>query len=174
MRIFLYLASIVIANVITARFAPLELGVLSIPWGTYLVGCTFILRDLVQRRYGKLKTYYTISAALILSAITSALLGDSLAIVFASALSFLISEAADTEVFSRLKKSFATKVLVSGLIGGTLDSVIFGVVGLGPWGAGFLTWELVPTAILGQFIVKALLQALGAVILIMFFKKHFK
>ena len=53
MRIFLYLCAIVLANVITANFAPLQFGVFIIPYGSFLIGATFILRDLVQNKYGK-------------------------------------------------------------------------------------------------------------------------
>ncbi|RKJ48998.1 VUT family protein, partial [Butyricicoccus sp. 1XD8-22] len=90
MRIVFYLLSIVIANVVTARFAPLELGVFIIPMGTLFVGATFIFRDLVQNKYGRAKTYLFIFIALFLSAGVSFSLGDTLMIVAASALSFLI------------------------------------------------------------------------------------
>ena len=173
-RVILYRASIVIANVITARFAPLQLGVLSIPWGTVLVGLTFIFRDLVQTRYGKKKTYLTIFTALALSAISSYLLGDTLAIVLASAIAFIVAETIDTEIFSRMKSSFAKRVFISGLFGGLADSVIFAVIGIGPLGAGYLPWEFVPNAVAGQFIVKTLMQVLGALALAFIYKKYIK
>ncbi len=45
MRIFLYLFSIVIANVVTAAFAPFHFGMFIVPMGTFLIGATFIFRD---------------------------------------------------------------------------------------------------------------------------------
>ncbi len=164
-RVFLYLFSIILANVVTARFAPLQVWSLAIPWGTVLVGLTFILRDLVQTKYGRPKTYLAITVALALSAITSYRLGDTLAIVAASAIAFIVSETIDTEIFTRMKASFARRVFASGLFGGLADSTLFAVIGLSPIGAGFLPWALVPGAIAGQFIVKTLMQALGAGVL---------
>lgn len=165
MRIFLYLISIVIANVVTARFAPLNFGMFIVPMGTLFVGATFIFRDLVQNKYGRKKTYFFIFTALILSALVSYLLGDTLMIVAASALSFLVAETADTEIYTRLKVSFAWRVFISGVVGGLLDSSIFIILGLSPLGAGFLPWEAVPAAILGQMLVKTIVQLIGALIL---------
>jgi hypothetical protein len=162
MSIILYLLAIVTANVVTAKFAPINLGWIIIPWGTLLIGMTFILRDLVQMKVGRTGAYKTIATAMILSSITSYLLGDTQSIVIASAISFIIAESSDTEIFSRLKASLSKRVLVSGLVGGTLDSAVFAVIGLSPIGAGFLPWSAVPLAIVGQAITKAVMQGLGA------------
>jgi queuosine precursor transporter len=165
MRILFYLLSIVIANVVTARFAPMEFGMFIVPMGTLFVGATFIFRDLVQNKYGRAKTYLFILLALILSALVSFSLGDTLMIVVASALSFVIAETADTEIYTRLKLPMAWRVFYSGMVGGLFDSAVFVVVGLSPLGAGILPWEAVPTAILGQIIVKTIIQMFGALIL---------
>lgn len=165
MRIFFYLSVIVLANIVTAKFAPLEWGLFIIPWGSFLIGATFILRDIVQNKYGKKKTYMFIALALALSAVSSYLLGDTLWIVFASAVSFAISETTDTEIYSRMKSSFPVRVLFSGVVGGMLDSAIFVIVGLSPLGAGFVPWEFVWMAILGQVIIKTIMQFLGVMVL---------
>lgn len=165
MRIFLYLISIVIANVATAALMPLEFGIFIIPVGTLFAGATFIFRDLVQNRYGRKKTYMFIVIALVLSATVSFILGDTLAIVAASALAFIIAESADTEIYSRLKVSFVWRVFYSGIVGGILDSAVFVIVGMSPIGAGFIPWEAVPVAILSQVIAKSAVQTAGALIL---------
>ncbi|HJV17227.1 MAG TPA: VUT family protein [Bacillales bacterium] len=165
MRIILYLISIVTANVITARFAPLHFGIFIVPMGTLLVGATFILRDIVQNKYGKAKTYVFIGTALLLSALVSYYLGDTLLITFASAISFAVSETTDTEIYSRLKLPMSWRVFYSGIVGGFLDSVIFVIIGLSPFGANFLPWVAVPAAIVGQVIVKTIIQGFGAIIL---------
>ena len=165
MRILFYLLSIVTANVVTARFAPLEFSMFIVPMGTLFVGATFIFRDLVQNKYGRAKTYLFIFIALILSGVVSFTLGDTLMIVAASALSFAIAETADTEIYTRLKLPMGWRVFYSGLVGGLLDSVVFVVVGLSPLGAGFLPWEAIPAAIVGQVIVKTIVQMIGALIL---------
>lgn len=165
MRILFYLVSIVTANVVTAAFAPLQLGVFIVPMGTLLIGATFIFRDLVQNKYGRAKTYVFIIIALGLSALVSFMLGDTLLIVVASALSFVVAETADTEIYTRLKLPMAWRVFYSGIVGGFLDSVIFVIIGLSPLGANFLPWEAVPFAILGQIIVKTVIQMFGALVL---------
>ena len=164
-RIIFYLLSIVTANVLTARFAPLEFGMFLVPMGSFFIGATFIFRDLVQNKFGRKKTYGFILLALSLSAAVSFALGDTLLIVAASALSFLVAETTDTEIYTRLNLPMAWRVFYSGIVGGFLDSVIFVVVGLSPLGAGFIPWEAVPAAILGQVIVKTVMQMIGALIL---------
>lgn len=165
MRILFYLISIVTANVVTAAFAPLQFGMFIVPMGTLLIGATFIFRDLVQNKYGRKKTYLFIFVALAFSALASFMLGDTLLIVLASAISFLVAETADTEIYTRLKLPMAWRVFYSGIVGGFLDSVIFVVIGLSPLGANFLPWEAVPAAIIGQIIVKTVIQMIGALIL---------
>jgi len=160
-----YLAAIVAANVVTASFAPLSIGALLVPAGSFLIGATFILRDFVQRAIGRGRTYAAILGALALSAATSYGLGDTLWIVFASAVTFLVSETLDTETYTRLKLPLASRVFFSGLVGGLVDSALFVVVGLSPLGAGFLPWEAVPYAIAGQMLVKTAMQALGAALI---------
>ena len=173
MILFFYLLAIVLANVITAAFMPLQLGMFLIPYGTWLIGATFVLRDMMQKKYGRKVAYKAIFVALVLSAITSKLLGDTLAITFASAVSFLISESADTEIYTRFKVTFLKRVFTSGLVSSFLDSAIFIVLGLSPLISGFLPWEAVPNAIGGQFIVKTLMQVLGVLVLYIF-KSHWE
>ena len=157
-RIAIYLLSIVLANVITARFAPFELGSLIIPYGTLFIGLTLVMRDMVQNRFGRLKTYLLIGLALILSALSIYLLGDPLWVVFASTLSFIISETADTEIYTRFKLPFVRRVLYSGVVAGFLDSAVFVIIGIGPLGLKFVPWELVPYAVLGQWVAKVVMQ----------------
>ncbi|MFT9597765.1 MAG: VUT family protein, partial [Mesobacillus sp.] len=64
-----------------------------------------------------------------------------------------------------LKLPMSWRVFYSGLVGGLLDSIIFVVIGLSPIGANFLPWEAVPAAILGQIIVKTVIQGIGAMLL---------
>lgn len=160
--IALYLVAILAANVITAAITPLNFAGFIVPAGTFVIGTTFILRDMVQRYVGRRHTYAIIAVALALSAVTSYALGDTLWIVGASAVTFAISETLDTEIYTRLKTTLACRVLFSGIIGGTADSAIFVIVGLSPLGAGFLPWAAVPSAILGQIVVKTAMQFVGA------------
>ena len=161
--IYLYLIIIAVSNVITAMFPPVSLfsGLVIIPTGSVLVGATFLLRDFVQIQYGKRITYVAIFAASLISAAISWTVGDTMFIAIASVAAFLISESLDTEIFSRLKKSFVCRVALSGIVGGIADSMVFVVLGLSPIGGAILTWDQVPYAILGQAIVKAVVQPVG-------------
>ena len=165
MRILFYLVAIIAANVVTAACAPLQLGIFIVPMGTFLIGATFILRDLVQNKYGRVKTYIYIGLALVLSALVSYLHGDTLSIVAASAVSFALSETSDTEIYTRLRLPMVWKVFYSGIVGGFFDSVVFVIIGLSPLGSNILPWAAVPMAILGQIIVKTAIQAIGAMVL---------
>ncbi len=156
--IIMYFFVLVIANIVTARFAPMDFGLFIVPYGTIFIATSFFIRDFIQERFGKKATYQVIFSALIVSATTSYILDDGLWIVLASAITFAISESADTEVFSRIKASFANRMLISGLIGTLSDSTIFVIIGLSPIGVGFLSWSIVPMAIFGQVIVKYAVQ----------------
>lgn len=166
LMLVLYLTIITAANVVTAMFAPITLfnGVLIIPAGSLFVGVTFVLRDLVQMEYGKRDTYLVILVASGMSAVLSAIAGDTVLVATASVIAFLVSESLDTELFTRIKKSFLVRVVLSGTIGGTVDSALFVILGISPLGAGMLTWEQVPFAIMGQTLAKMLMQPMGAFI----------
>ena len=164
-RPIFYILAIIIANFITAYFAPLVLGVFIIPWGTVFVGLTFVFRDLVQLQYGRRKTYYIIALALSISVLMSIFYGDMLPITLASALSFILSEVVDTEIFTRFKARFYNRIMMSGIFGGIVDSLVFIIIGLSPLFTGILTWEQVPYAMLGQFTFKTLSQLITLIVI---------
>lgn len=158
MTIALYFSVLVLANILTARFAPMEVGIFLIPAGTVCIASSFFIRDFIQQQIGKSKTYLVIASALVASALVSFSLNDPLWIVLASAITFAVSESVDTEIFSRMSRPFKDRVLVSGAIGTVIDSALFVIIGLSPIGAGFLTWDFVWLAIAGQVIVKVLVH----------------
>lgn len=173
---FLYLLLIAASNILTAKYSPFAFcdGLLIVPIGSVFVGVTFVLRDFVQLKHGKRKTYATIFQAILLSAVMSIALGDTAHIAAASAISFFVSEAIDTEIFSRLKKSFATRLMVSGTIGGIVDSALFVIVGISPIGANMLQWSQVPYAVMGQTISKTVVQVIVAGVCVGCMKKHYR
>lgn len=166
---FLYLLLIAATNLLTAMFDPIQLagGALIIPVGTLFAGVTFIMRDFVQIKHGKGKTYRAILGASVLSGALSVALGDTGHVAAASVVAFFLSESVDTEIFSRLRRSFPVKVMVSGAAGGCLDSAVFVVLGLSPLGANMLPWTAVTSAILGQALVKLIVQTVGAGVLLL-------
>ncbi|MGG4551378.1 VUT family protein [Paenibacillus humicus] len=170
--IILYLITIVTANVLTAATNPIQIGLLIIPVGSFIIGATFILRDFVQMYIGRKYVYLLIALSMLLSGATSSLLGDSLWITFASILTFLVSETTDTEMYTRLRLPFYLRVMYSGIVGSILDSIIFIVVGLSPLGANIIPWSAISYAIIGQMAVKTLMQLLGAGIIRFFLRKR--
>ncbi|GEO12614.1 hypothetical protein MAE02_03100 [Microvirga aerophila] len=86
-----------------------------------MVGLALVLRDLVQRRLGKV---WTLGAVLV-GAVLSALLAPP-ALVVASGLAFLISELADFAVYTPLqRRGLVLAVAASSAIGLVVDSVLF-------------------------------------------------
>src|SRR5699024_12642338 len=93
------------------------------------IGLTLVMRDNIQNVYGRKKTYGFIALALILSAVSSRVLGDPLWIVMASTVTFLVSETIDTEIYTRFKIPFIRRVMYSGVASGFLDSALFVKIG---------------------------------------------
>jgi uncharacterized PurR-regulated membrane protein YhhQ (DUF165 family) len=93
----------------------------------------------------------------------SAYYSDLLWITIASGAAFAFSEATDTEIFTRLKERLAMRVAVSGVIGGTLDSIIFALIGLSPLTTGIVPWEFLWTTVVAQVVVKSLVNVAMAV-----------
>ena len=94
---------------------------LAAPSGVLMIGLALVLRDLVQRRLGPGWT----AIAIVFGALLSALVAPQ-ALVFASAAAFLLSEFADMAVYTPLqKKRLVLAVLLSGLVGLAIDSIVF-------------------------------------------------
>jgi len=94
---------------------------LTAPSGVLLVGLALVLRDLVQRRLGKLWSLLAILVGAILSAYFSAP-----ALVVASSAAFLLSELADFVVYTPLQeRRLILAVLLSSLVGLVIDSIVF-------------------------------------------------
>ncbi len=168
MRIMGYIAAVAVANVLTANYAPLMFNWLGqtwvVTWGTFLIGATFFLRDLVQLRYGRRVAYLALAAALAVNVVLSIVYNDLLWVTVGSAAAFAVSETLDTEVFTRLHASVRKRVLVSGVIGGTIDSAVFAVVGLSPLTTGIVPWSYLWTTIVAQVFVKCAMQVVAAAV----------
>jgi queuosine precursor transporter len=115
-----------------------------------VVGAVFVLRDYAQREIG-----HRILIATVLAGVMTYFMVDP-AIAVASLVAFVISETADWSVFSFVKKSIQSRILVSSLIAIPLDTVVFQHL------AGYLTpaaflMEVASKAV-GVFIVWQLLR----------------
>ncbi len=94
---------------------------LSAPSGVLMIGLALVLRDLVQRSLG----VKWAAGAIVVGAGLSALFAPP-ALVFASAVAFLLSELADLAVYTPLqRKGLVLAVCLSSFVGLVIDSAIF-------------------------------------------------
>jgi len=112
-----------VGTVCTARglcLLPVGPGLMA-PSGVTMVGAALVLRDLVQRRLGTVMS----ALAIVAGSALSALLAPA-ALVFASAIAFLLSEFADLAVYTPVaRRSLVTAVIASSLLGLVVDSLVF-------------------------------------------------
>ena len=162
-----YIAAIALANVLTAKYAPillhLDAQIIAIPIGTFAIGLTFFLRDFVQARHGLRVAYAAIAAALLVNLALSIHYADLLAITLASAGAFAVSESMDTVVYSRVDGRMGPRILISGLVSCPIDSAIFIIFGLSPLTTGIIPWSAVFLTIVVQVLIKVALQLVAAV-----------
>ena len=141
--VVIYLAAIVLANLLLLWFGP----VASIYNAFILIGLDLSLRDKLHDHWDG-KNLWVKMLALICggSAITVALNWDALPIAIASSVAFLASGIGDAVVYSRLRKfRFLVRANGSNVAGSALDSVIFPTMAFGVF---------MPEIILGQFLAK--------------------
>lgn len=89
--------------------------------GVYVAGLSLALRDVAHEKYGAAAAFY----AVVMGAGVSALISPTVAL--ASAVAFVLCEAADTLVYTglrtRVRRWFA--VLASGFVGAVIDGLVF-------------------------------------------------
>ena len=99
---------------------PVAPGIMA-PSGVVMIGLALVLRDLVQRRLGKLWAVI----AILFGAALSAWVAPP-ALVVASAVAFLLSELADFAVYTPLQeRRLVLAVFASSSVGLVVDSVVF-------------------------------------------------
>ena len=134
---------------------PVAPGIMA-PSGVLLIGAALVLRDLVQRRLGLRAALAAIAAGAALSAVLA-----PAAIVVASTAAFLLSELADAFVYTPLQRHrFVLAVVLSGLVGLAVDSVVF-------LGLAFGSFEFLPGQILGK-----LWMVIGAVPIVAWIRRR--
>jgi uncharacterized PurR-regulated membrane protein YhhQ (DUF165 family) len=164
--IALFVAAIAAANVLTAELAPVLVTVhgttAAITAGTFAIGATFFLRDLVQYRYGRTAAWAAIAAALTVNIALSVAFDDLLAITLASAGAFLLSEAIDTAIYTHVDGRLGPRILLSGLVSCPVDSAVFVVFGLSPLTTGIVPWSSVTATVLMLTVAKIAMQLFAA------------
>lgn len=129
------LAVIVAANAATTTFGLVTLSGLVATAGTWIAGLAFLARDWLHEVGGR----WWVAAAILSGAALSAILSPRLAL--ASAVAFLLAEAADWAVYARLReRSWTGAAITSNTVGAVFDSVIFlSIAGFPLAGAGAQT-----------------------------------
>lgn len=110
------------------------------PSGVLVIGAALALRDAVQEALGRARVL-----ALVVAGAALSLLVSSPALALASAAAFLLSELADFAVYDRLrKKGLALAVMLSGIVGAILDSLLFSWLAFGTigWTPGLIIAKL--------------------------------
>ncbi|MDX3214555.1 VUT family protein [Streptomyces sp. ME02-6991-2B] len=138
-----YAAAIAAANALTARYGvvPVAPG-LTVTAGTYAAGAALLARDAVQDTAGRAWVAVGILAGALLTAATAP------ALAAASTVAFLLAEAADTAVYTPLRRhGWGRAALASGAVGALLDTLAFLAL------AGF---PITTAAVAGQLAGKAI------------------
>jgi len=148
-----FIACVVLANWLTATFGLIPVGFgLVATAGTYAAGLTFVFRDLIHEAGGRWLAVGAIAAGAALSWVVA-----SPALAVASGVTFLVAELADLAVYVPLRRrGLLTAVLVSNVVGFTLDTFLFLYL------AGF---PITPAVVAGQLLAKATMTALGLCVL---------
>ena len=110
------------------------------PSGVLLIGAALALRDAVQEALGR-----TWVLCLVIAGAAMSFLLGSPALALASATAFLLSELADFAVYDRLRKrGLALAVVLSGIVGAVLDSLLFSWLAFGTigWAPGLILAKL--------------------------------
>lgn len=151
--VFGFVACVVLANYLTATFGLIPVGFgLVATAGTYAAGLTFIFRDLIHEAGGRWLSVVAIVAGAVLSWFVA-----SPALAVASGITFLVAELVDLGVYVPLRKrGLLTAVLVSNVVGFTLDTFLFLYL------AGF---PITGPVVAGQLVAKATMTALGLAVL---------
>lgn len=143
-----FVAAIVLANVLTTRYGFVEVGLdLEATAGTFAAGLALGVRDLIGDRRLML-------AAVTIGALLSFAFADG-RIALASFVAVLVSELADWQVYERVT-AWPTAVLASNVVGAVVDTFLFLLI------AGFFTWDAVPGQLVGK-VVWATLVPLGLI-----------
>lgn len=102
-----------------SHLVPVGFGLMA-PSGSFAAGVTFVARDVVQRSAGRRWALIAIVAGTVLSVLVSPRLA------LASGTAFLFSELVDFAVYTPLQeKRFVLAVVLSGIVGSVVDSVLF-------------------------------------------------
>lgn len=134
-----FVGTVLAANLTLEHLGVLSIGGLLVPSGVLWAGLAFSLRDAVHELAGRWGVLLAIAAGAVLS------FGLGAQFAVASAVAFLVSEIADFLVYSPLRRrNRIGAVLVSGMVGLVVDSLLFLQLAFG--GLGFLAGQIIGKA----------------------------
>lgn len=151
-----FAGSVVLANWLVTRYGVVRLGFgLTGPAGVYAAGIAFGLRDVVHETLGRLAVVVGILAGAVLSWLVGSgdkLPGGVVALAVASAVAFMLSEAADFAVYEPLReRTWPGAVVASNAAGALVDSAVFLWLAFGStahlWGQAVGKWYMILPAL---------------------------
>jgi uncharacterized PurR-regulated membrane protein YhhQ (DUF165 family) len=123
----------------------------SAPSGFLAIGFALVARDYVQELFGKRGALIAIFSGVILSFVVNPQLA------LASGAAFALGEISDFAIYTPIrKKSIFAAVILSGLVGGLVDSLVFLKIAFG----SFEYWQ-------GQVLGKVYMSLIGAVFILL-------
>jgi uncharacterized PurR-regulated membrane protein YhhQ (DUF165 family) len=136
-----YIGALVAANWATSHYGLIPVGFgQTATAGTFAAGVALMMRNVVQDHLGRYAVVVAVLFGSLISALTSAP-----AIALASGCAVLISELADTAVYTPLRKrGWVRAVIPATLLGALLDTVVFLSL------AGLPVWPQVPGQLVGK------------------------
>jgi len=133
----LYIAAIVAANVGVSIFGPLSSPVIAF----FLIGAVLTLRDKLHDLYGPGRVMYLILLGMVISVFFG---GNVARIALAGALSFTLSELADTVVYHALRHlPWIKRVNASNVAGAAVDSIFFPSLAFGGFPVGIIILQFI-------------------------------
>jgi len=146
-----FIGTILAANYVTTEYGMIPVGFgLVATAGTYFAGLAFVLRDAVQDVAGRRAVVVLILAGAALSYAVSAPF-----IATASAVAFLLSEAADFAIYSPLRKrGYIRAAVASNIVGSIVDTIVFLTI------AGFPLRQAFAGQVVGKTLVTVVVVAL--------------
>ena len=156
----LYIALIVVSNMVTIWFKPISIGTILVPPSSWFMGFTFLLINIISAKESKLWTSSLIWIGLGITSLICFIQQLPQSIVIASGVAFIVSQYVSNLLYNKLKKGHDDGFLnfVCSFLGSLIDAAIWIVLGLSPLGIGSVLWSGVIWAIAGQVIVQAILQ----------------
>lgn len=120
------------------------------PSGVLAIGAALFARDYVQEAFGRRTVLWAIAAGVVISYFMDP------AVATASAVAFALGEVSDYLVYDRTRRrSLAAAVVLSGFVGGVVDSFVFLQVAF----SSTMFWE-------GQVIGKTAMALLGGLLIV--------